>query len=233
VSAKRALAVLAVLAAVPAGAEPLALGPDLAGLGWQEFTFDGLAPNRFIGHEDGALEILGEDSISALYHAVEAPLDKMPCLAWRWRVDESGPPSDLRDPERDDRAVAVYVTYPYDAARAGFWESVVRVFVEMARGEAAPGRVLSYAWGGLGERGEVQPSPFLGAAGEIVLLRPGGEQPNGVWLDECVDIAVDYRRAFGAPAALPSHVAVIADSDNGGTRTHAFVRDIRFVSACP
>jgi len=232
-SAKWAVVGLAVLAVTAAQAEPLAVGPDLTGLGWQEFTFDGLPANRFVGYEDGALEILGQSSVSALYHAIEALDDKMPCLAWRWRVDESGPPSDLRNPERDDRAVAVYVTYPYDAARASLWESLVRVFVEIARGEEAPGRVLSYAWGGLGERGEAQPSPFLGAAGEIVLLRPGDEQPNGVWLDECVDIGADYRRAFGDLATQPSHVAVIADSDGGGTRTHAFVRDIRFVSACP
>ena len=141
------------------------------------------------------------------------------------------PANDLRHRDTDDRPVAVFVTYPFDAERATFWERLKRVFVELAHGADAPGRIVSYVWGGLGARGDLQPSPYLQSAGGIVLLRPG-VQETGVWRNESVDLAADYVRAFGAPAPPPTQVAVLADSDSTHSRAHAFVRGLRFTEEC-
>ena len=227
-----ALAGAGLLASAGVGAQELPVGADLEALGWREYVYEGLAANRFVGHDDGRLEVLSENSISAIYWPLSADPARNPCLAWRWRVDEAGPPTDLRRHGSDDRALALYVAFPYDPAKASFWEALVRVFVELVAGADAPGRVIAYSWGGFGERGQVQASPYLGAAGGIVLLRPGIRQPQGVWLDETVDFAADYRRIFDDPPDPPSHVAVLSDSDDAGGRVHAFVRDIRFVDAC-
>lgn len=207
------------------------IGPDLVALGWQAFGFSGLRENQFIGHENGVLEVVSEESISALHFPVANLAGPFRCLAWSWRVDESVPVNDLRHRETDDRAISIFVTYPFDPESASWWERVTRVFVELARGAESPGRIVSYVWGGKGVRGDLQPSPYLQSAGGIVLLRPG-VQETGIWHDECVDLAADYVRAFGAPAPSPSQIAVLSDSDSTHSRAHAFVRGLRFIEKC-
>jgi hypothetical protein len=217
----------AALAATPAAAETLPAGPDLAALGWEVFTFSGRAPDRFIGHDDGTIEVVSRNSISALYLPVEADLALTPCLSWRWRVDEAPPVTDLRRHGGDDRALAVFVSFPYEPGQAGFWEGLVRPVVELIYGKDAPGRVLSYVWGGKGRPGEVRKSAYLGAAGALVLLRPKA-QPAGRWLDETVDVAADYRRVFDDAPLRPRQVAILSDTDDTRSRAHAYVADLRF-----
>ncbi len=219
------------LFAVSAFAENLPVGPDLAGLGWRHFEFSGEPANQFSGHEDGIIEVVSVDSISALYMPIAVDLAKTPCLAWSWRVDQAMPANDLRHRDTDDRPISVFVAIPFDAERAGFWERLVRVFVELARGRDAPGRIISYVWGGIGQQGDIQPSPYLQSAGGIVLLRPG-EASKGVWFDELVNVSADYQRIFKDPANQPMYVSVLADSDSTNSRAHAFVRDIHFSKEC-
>ena len=209
----------------------LPIGPDMTALGWQSIGLSGLRENQFIGHDDGILEVISEDSISSLYFPVASFVGSTRCLAWSWRVDVSMPPNDLRHRDTDDRPIAVFVTYPFDAERATFWEHVKRVFVELVHGADAPGRIVSYVWGGLGARGDLQPSPYLQSAGGIVLLRPGAQE-TGVWRNESVDLTKDYIRAFGAPAPQPTQIAVLADSDSTHSRAHASVRGLRFIDDC-
>ena len=208
------------------------MGTDLEALGWWEYTYEDLPANRFIGHDDGRLEVVSENSISALVWTLRADPARTACLAWRWRVDQAGPPTDLRRRGTDDRALAIYVGLRRGPGEAGVGGAVGRGLVGLGAGTAAPGRVISYSWGGLGTRGQVQAGPYLGTAGGIGLLRPGIGQPRGVWLDETVDLAADYRRIFDDPPDAPSQVAVLSDSDNAGGRVHAFIRDIRFVESC-
>jgi hypothetical protein len=213
-------------------AETLPVGQDLEALGWRHFEFAGERANQFSGHEDGIIEVVSTDSISALYLPISVDLAETPCLAWSWRVDEAMPANDLRHRDTDDRPISIFVAFPFNAERASFWERLVRVFVELARGRDAPGRVISYSWGGIGRQGEIQPSPYLQSAGGIVLLRPG-DASNAVWFDEQVNIAADYVRIFEDPADHPMHVALLADSDSTNSRAHVFVRDIRFTDDCP
>jgi len=212
-------------------AESLPVGEDLEALGWQHLELAGEPANIFTGRLDGIIEVVSIESISALYRAVAINLGETPCLAWSWRVDEAMPANDLRHRDTDDRPISVYVAFPYDAERASFWERLMRVFVEITHGSDAPGRAIAYTWGGIGQRGEIQPSPYLQSAGAIVLLRPGNAQ-IGSWLDEVVDVRADYERVFEDSAADPMQVALLADTDNTKSRAHAFVRDLRFSDEC-
>lgn len=226
--------VIAGLFAAAAVASPpsIPVGPDLEALGWQHLEFSGKTPNRFIGHDDGSIEIVSSDSVSGLYLPLPNDLAGSRCLAWSWRVDETMPANDLRQRGTDDRPISVYVGYPFDAGRASFWENFVRVFVELRHGGDAPGRAIAYTWGGIGERGEVQDSPYMRSAGAIVLLRPGDSQ-TGRWVEDAVDFGADYERVFGDSAAVPTQIALLADSDDTGVPARAFVRDLRFIEECP
>ena len=84
-------------------------------------------------------------------------------------------------------------------------ERLKRPLVEALAGEDAPGRVLAYVFGGK-QRREVVASPHLGS-GFMRVLQPANS-PVGQWFEERVDLAKDYRQAFGEnapdPVQLPS-----------------------------
>lgn len=222
------------VAAAAADASPttIPVGPDLEGLGWRHLEFSGKSPNRFVGHDDGSIEVTSSNSVSGLYYRLPENLIGLRCLAWSWRVDEAMPANDLTWRGFDDRPISVYVGYRFDADRASFWENFVRVFVEMRHGSDAPGRAIAYTWGGLGTRGEVQSSPYMRSAGAIVLLRPG-DTSNGRWVEDAVDFRADYERVFGDTATAPTQIALLADSDDTGIPSRAYVRDLRFEETCP
>ncbi|HEX9648426.1 MAG TPA: DUF3047 domain-containing protein [Alphaproteobacteria bacterium] len=228
-----ALALAATLAAVPVSRadEVLPIGPDLEALGWQVLTFSGKAADRFVGHDDGSLEVISERSVSMLHRPVAVDLAAAPCLSWRWRVDEAPPPTNLTAHGGDDRALAVFVAFPFDGEHASFWEQLVRPLVELFYGADAPGRVVAYVWGGRGQPGDMQSSAYMGAAGRNVLLHPG-DAPLGQWLEETVDVAADYRRAFDDPVTRPVRLAITSDTDDTRSRAHAWIAALRFHAGC-
>lgn len=217
--------------AVYGAAQDVPIGVDLESLGWRHLEFAAKTANEFVGHSDGRIEVRSDASVSALYLPVSAEMANARCLAWSWRVDEAMPANDLRHRGTDDRALSVYVAYPFDAERASFWENLTRVFVELRHGPDAPGRAIAYTWGGLGDQGEIQPSPYMRSAGAIILLRPG-DWTTGQWFEELVDMRADFEAVFEEPAVAPMQIALLADSDDTNSKVRASVRDLRFVSAC-
>lgn len=208
----------------------IAIGPGLPG--WEPLTFDDRAENRFDGRADGVLVVESRGGASMLFHRLAAEAAPEPsALVWRWRVDRTMGPTDLGRKGADDRPIALYLSFPYDPASASLSERMARPLIELAKGRDAPGRVLAYTWGGGEARGAMLRSPYLGAAGAIVVLR-AGDAPTGVWLEERVLPADDYLRAFGAaPAGAPLQLAVGADSDDTGSESLAYVANIRFEPA--
>jgi hypothetical protein len=207
----------------------LVVGPGLPG--WEPLPFDGRAENRFEGREDGVLVVESRGGASMLFHRLQSPPEEPFVLSWRWQLERTTGPTDLTRKGADDRPLALYVSYPYDPTTATVSERLSRPFVELARGGDAPGRVLAYTWGGSEPRGAMLRSPYMGAAGAIIVLR-SGEGPLGVWLEERVRPDLDYLRAFGAPpAGPPLQVAVGADSDDTASESLAYVADIRLTPA--
>jgi hypothetical protein len=207
----------------------LAIGPGLPG--WEPLPFEGRTENRFDGGRDGVLAVESRGGASMLFRRLEAAPEGPFTLSWRWRVERTMGPTDLTQKGADDRPAALYVSYPYDPATATVSERLSRPFVELAKGGDAPGRVLAYTWGGSEPRGAVLRSPYMGAAGAIVVLR-SGEGPLGVWLEERVRPDLDYLRAFGAPpVGPPLQLAVGADSDDTASWSLAYIADIRLAPA--
>ena len=89
---------------------------------------------------------------------------------------------------------------------------------------------MTYVWGGTEARGSRFVNPHLGDDGIMIVLR-SGRAPTGRWLTEEVDLAADFRMAFGFAAPPPSHIALSADSDDRGGRSRAWVKDIEITGA--
>lgn len=214
--------------ALPAPAASIPMGPDLAAAGWRDLEVKGKPGNRFVGHPDGSIEVVSSSSVSRLYRPVEVDLDATPALAWRWRVDEPVPPTDLTQKGEDDTAITLFVGFPWDPGEASFTERLTRPLVEAYAGEDAPGRVLAYVFGGEQSRGAVVESPHLGNAGAVHVLRPA-DSPTGEWFEERVDLVQDYREAFGEDPPDPTQVAISADTDDTGSTSRGFIDALAFV----
>jgi Protein of unknown function (DUF3047) len=205
------------------------VAPELTAEGWREVPNPNKKENVFGLTPEGAIELISNDSVSTLYRPAEVDIDERPILTWRWRVDEPAPATDLSVKGTDDCALAVYVGFPFDPDQASFFERLKRPLVESWVGDDAPGRVLRYVFCGSHERGEVVESPYMGSAGMIKVLRPA-DSPTGEWFDERVDLAADYREAFGEEPPDPAQLAIQADTDNTHSASRAAVADLAFVS---
>lgn len=196
--------------------------------GWEEVLFDGKVANRFEALGESGIAVSSEGSVSLLQRPFVVDLERTPLLTWRWQVQEAAPPTDLRIKGEDDRSLALYVAFPYQPEQAGLWERMWRGIVERVAGKEAPGRILVYVWGGEGTRGERVPSPHLGKAGMMTILRPATSE-TGSWQAETVDIAEDYRQTFGSEPPDPISIAISADTDDTRTRASGLVEGITFV----
>jgi hypothetical protein len=159
------------------------------------------------------LEVTTDAAAGLLWGALGGALRHGRAARWRWRVYEGVPPTDLTRRGADDRALGVY-------------------FIFGERTDAAQGPLavlgspsvcaLVYVFGGNRPRGEIVPSPHMGARGKFIILRPA-DASKGVWLDERVEIAKDYVRAFGRPPPLLLAVAISSDSDDTRMRNRALI----------
>ena len=200
---------------------------DLMEQGWEHITFDDKHPNRFASCGDGCVEVRTDDSVSMIGKEFATDPLKKPVLSWEWRIENRVAVSDLSVKGEDDRAVALYVTFPYDPETATFFEKMMRPLVEMARGVNAPSRALSYVWGGFGNTGDMIESPFFGAVNAMIICR-NAEAPVGEWLSEKFDVIADHKRAFGSIPVKVAHILIAADSDDTGGMNRASVRKIMF-----
>ncbi len=221
----RRLAAAALLAVFPPAAPAWAeVAAALAERGWEEIVFEDYAPNRWLAIP-GGVRVLSEDSVSIVFRPLAAELAATPMLRWRWRSETAPLPADLTRTEGEDRALALYVGFPYQPERAGFWEQLKRLAVVAVQGEGAPGRTLTYVWGGDRPRGTLLRREEWGAVDAITILRTPAD-PVGVWLEERVDVAADFRAAFGWEAPDPTHIGIVSDSDDSGRAIDASVTDI-------
>ncbi|MEQ9172375.1 MAG: DUF3047 domain-containing protein [Rhodospirillales bacterium] len=205
-----------------------ALSADLTARAWEQMSFDGKPANRYSACGDDCVAVATDASVSLIGRPVAVDLAQTPVLTWEWKVDLPVAATDLAVKGRDDRALALYVTFPYDPATATFSESLLRPLVELARGTDAPARTLSYVWSGDATTpGAVVASPYFGDVNVMIVARTG-DAPLGAWLRETVDVAADHQRVFGRRPLRVAHVLIGADSDDTGSRNRGFVRGISF-----
>jgi len=139
------------------------------------------------------------------YRAVPEGLWGASKASWRWSVDQSVPATDLRKKGGDDRNLAMYVVFLPEAEAQKLKGAGIR---KLLSSNAA--RVLVYVWGGNHGRGKQLASPYLGNRGKTVVLRNAGTGSHS----ENVNLASDFKRAFGGAQGAVVGIAVSADSDD-------------------
>jgi hypothetical protein len=207
------LALLTLLAAAPAAAQPVPFDG-----GWKNQKFSLFSGNRY-GQQGEALTVASDGSVSILWRALPAAQWPARKARWTWQVDRGVPETDLRLKGGDDRNLALYFVFmPEATARALGPNPGIRRLLD-----APEARVLVYVWGGAHRRGDVLDSPYLGARGRTVVLRPSGTGAHA----EDIDLAADHARAFGGPPAALVGLAVSSDSDDTGTAVQGRISGLR------
>ena len=198
---------LATLVAGPSRAGPV----SFAG-GWQEQRLQLFGSNDYTLGTD--LGVASDGAVSLLWTRT-APADwSSRAASWSWRVDEGVAATDLSVRGGDDRNLSLYFVFlPEEVARTMEGAGIA------ALNGRAEVRILQYVWGGTAPRGTRFGSPYAPGQGVNVILRPAG---TGAF-SESVDLAADFRAAFGAEPSALVGLAVSADSDDTGGRIRAAV----------
>lgn len=184
---------------------------------WLEQRLSIFGSNQYTLDGD-SLGVISDGTVSLIWTRLPEVMWRASVASWEWMVDRSVPPTDLTLKGGDDRNLSLYFIFlPEEAARTATHVGPRALL------DNPDARVLVYVWGGAYERGQILPSPYLGARGRSVVKRAAGE---GV-AAERVNLGRDYRRAFGeAPQRLVA-LAVSSDSDDTGTAVSASISQLR------
>lgn len=185
--------------------------------GWTHQTFPRRKANAY-AQQGATLQVESDQGVSLLIRAVPEGQWGARAASWRWAVDEGVPATDLARKGGDDRNLALYFAFmPRADAERLVGAAPRRVLTDKAA------RTLVYVWGGQGRRGQMLESPYMGARGRTVVLRPSGTGAH----QESVDLAGDYARAFGQAPDVLFGIAVSADSDDTAVRIRARIESLR------
>jgi hypothetical protein len=185
------------------------------GKGWTEQRFSLFSSNSF-DPRGASLEIESNGTVSLLWKRLLPRFWQTSKASWRWQVRQGVPATDLTRKGGDDRNLALYFIFlPKHAAEAAGNAGISALL------DAAGARVLMYVWGDH-PVGAILSTPYRGERGRTVVRRGIG---TGI-ADEAIDLANDYRAAFGEPPESLVGLAVSADSDDTGTRIVASIGNL-------
>lgn len=184
---------------------------------WKEQKFSLFSGNKWSASAQ-KVDVTANGTVSLLWTRVPQELSQSRAASWGWSVSQSVVATPLDQKGGDDRNLSLYFVFmPADVARANKDASIRKLLnVEEAR-------VMLYVWGGDYPKGTVLPSPYLGARGATIVLRSAG---TGSYT-ESIDLARDYKRAFGGDVTTLVGLALSADSDDTDGVIKAQLKDLR------
>jgi len=202
--------------------------------GWKEFTFDDKKQNVFKRVGEDIVEIQTNSSVSIAYLPFDGKkldLRATPTLAFEWQHEGQIIDTDVSKKGGDDRILAIYLAFPYQAEHASFKEKLMRPLVVASQGRDAPGRLLTYIWAGAPEVGRWFENPYTGKAGYMQVIQGANDASNNpdIWRQHKVNIAEDFKDRFGYFPPNPAYVAIGVDSDDTHTTAITRVRGLGFV----
>ena len=217
-SSERTYPIIVVLALGLMSAQPsCVLAEDIAFQGWTHQKFGVFGGNNW--RQSGwKLSVVSDRGVSLLWRPLPENSWQATKASWSWNVGTSVPSTDLSQKGGDDRNLAVYFIFaPQDLATKAQDLGIRKL---LGNPEI---RVLMYVWGGSHDRNTVVGSPYLGARGKTIVLRPAGTGQH----NETIDLRSDLDRVYGNRDLRLIGLAVSADSDDTETRIEAGISNLR------
>lgn len=194
-----------------------ALAEDILFEGWTHQRFGVFGGNNW--RQSGrTLSVESDRDVSLLWRPLPEKLWQARTASWTWNVSTSVPPTDLSRKGGDDRNLSLYFIFaPRDLATKAHQLGIRNLLGN------ADIRVLMYVWGGSHDRNAIVASPYLGARGKTIVLRPAGTGQRV----EKIDLRSDLGRVYGSQDLMLIGLAVSADSDDTETRIEASISNLR------
>lgn len=199
-------------------------GPNLKSAGWKVHVPSKKSAAVFSVEADESLTVTADQAVAFLYSFIPDDGKTSTVLSWEWQVMRDFAGTDLSEPGADDRPIAVHVYF--SDQKAGLLKRLGSGLAGMF-GVPVSGRALTYVWGGLQPPRSMMPNPFMKEGeGALVVLQASDPSVAQGWRSETVDLAADYRAAFGEEPPPLSVVAVSADTDDTGAVSRAQIRGL-------
>lgn len=190
---------------------------------WQHQTFPGKQATRYVYAREGgrdAIQGLAQGSASVLRHKVFVPVEQLGHLNFSWKASALIPQADMALRDADDSPVRVVLVFDGDRGKFSMKNAMLSELAQAVTGEPMPYATLMYVWCNTRAPGTVIVNPRTDRIRKLVV--ESGEGRVNQWLDYRRDIAADFEAAFGeAPGALLG-VGIMTDSDNTGSKVHAW-----------
>ena len=182
---------------------------------WKEQGFLRFFTNDYV-LRGNRMDITSDGTVSIIWRPLEPSLGNAYQAAWQWQVAEGVGATDLTRKGGDDRNLAIYFVFvDEETAQSRSRNSVRRILRNSST------RALVYVWGGAHKKGALLPSPYSNKLRTKIQRTPGTGS-----FSEQVDLAADYRRAFGADPGVLIGVAITADSDDTGGKIEAAIANL-------
>ncbi len=197
------------------GASAAQAGPISFASGWAEQRLQIFNSNDY--SFGNSLGIVSEGAVSLAWTRTSRADWDSTGASWSWDVSASVPATDLARRGGDDRNISVYFVFlPEDIAA-----SMEGANIRQLNGNPNV-RILQYVWGGAYGRGTQVGSPYAPGQSVTVALRQAGTGSHS----ENVDLARDFRAAFGTEPGALVGLAVSADSDDTDSVIRASVSSL-------
>jgi len=200
--------------------------------GWAPLTFskiDRHTDYKLVkADEKVVVKAVSNQSASGLTRAVSISPVQYPLIQWQWKVDNILQKGDVSSKDGDDYPARIYITFAFDAQRAGLFAKLRHQAAKAVFGQDIPYRAISYIWASNSPAG----SMITNAYSEQVMMFAieGGAEKAGQWITEKRNIYKDYKQAFGDEPTMITGVAIMTDTDNTRESAIAWYGDILFIN---
>jgi hypothetical protein len=181
--------------------------------GWKTWSFSGESLYEPVS-VDGmqAVRAKSEGTASLMYRETPVDLAETPYMVWTWRVDERPEGHDERSKSGDDYPVRLYAVKSNGWGRLGL-ESI------------------NYVWSHSAGSDERWPNPYTDDSKVVVVASSSAK--IGTWRREVRNVREDFAREFGEEISQLDGIALMADTDDTGGRSCAFIGEIYFTDTPP
>jgi hypothetical protein len=175
--------------------------------GWQLKVNTGM-PDITLS-DDGDQSVLhfrSTKSSFALERAVDIDPAHLPYLSWRWKVAQLPKGGDFRHMSTDDQAAQILVAFD-------------------------DRHILTYLWDTSAPQGTMESASSIPLVHIFAIVCRSGSADANQWVSELRNIAADYQKAFGKPAAHIKGLRLQINSQHTGSSAESYFGEVAFRTA--
>lgn len=179
---------------------------------------------------DGVTGVEGNanQSMALLGRTISVNLAATPNLCWRWRIDAPVAGANMMTKQGDDYAARVYVGFDIPDKQLGLGTKFKLGLARRLFAGPIPDAALNYVWDANHPIGTTAANAYTDRA-RMVVLQSGGANA-GRWVEQRVNLASDFARAFPGVTGQANLIAVAVDTDQTRGKARGWFADLHFVA---